>query len=324
MKKERRTFLRTAAAVTAGLAAPCDPDAEARAAQATPGITGGLVTPGSNAAIPMLRVGKYSVSRLIVGGNPLHGYSHFNRILDRHMTEWADRERVSQILKQCEQQGINTWQFSHHERGMGDLERYRETGGKIQFILLSHREIEDDHRIIKDVAKLGPVAIVHHGGSAERKRRAGQLGKIRDFLKAVRDNGVLAGLSTHDPRFLEQAEAENWETDLYMTSLYYLTRSAEEFAKLLGTRPIGEIYLPEDPARMCAAIRQTPKTCLAYKVLAAGRLTDSSERIDQAFRFAYENIKPNDGLIVGMYPKYSDQIAENAARVRQICGAMKS
>jgi hypothetical protein len=324
MKNERRTFLRTAAAVTAGLAAPCDPDAEARAAQATPAISGELVTPGTNAAMPMLRLGKYSVSKLIVGGNPLHGYSHFNQLFSRHMTEWADREQVAKILRQCEQNGINTWQFSHHERGMGDLKHYQELGGKIQWILLSHREIEEDHKIIKQVAKMGPIAIVHHGGSAERKRRAGKLNLIRDFLKAVRDSGVIAGLSTHDPSFLAQAEDENWEADFYMTALYYLSRSAEEVKKLLGTRPLGELYLPEDPARMCDVIRKTPKTCLAYKVLAAGRLTDSQDQIENAFRFTFENIKPNDGVIIGMYPRYSDQVSENAARVRRIWAALKS
>ena len=323
MKNQRRKFLRTAATAAAGLAVPCDPDAEARAAQTTPSFSGELVTPGSNAAMPMLRLGKYSVSKLIIGGNPLHGYSHFNQLFSKHMTEWADREQVARILQKCEQNGINTWQLSHHERGMGDLKRYRELGGKIQWILLSHREIEEDHKIIKEVAKLGPVAIVHHGGSAERKRRAGKLNLIRDFLKAVRDNGLIAGLSTHDPSFLAQAEEENWEADFYMTALYYLSRSADEVKKLLGTRPLGELYLPEDPARMCAVIRKTPKTCLAYKVLAAGRLTDSQDQIENAFRFTFENIKPNDGVIIGMYPRYSDQVTENAARVRKICASLE-
>ncbi|MBI3684028.1 MAG: hypothetical protein HY235_26955, partial [Acidobacteria bacterium] len=126
--------------------------------------------------------------------------------------------------------------------------------------------------------------------------RAGRNAQIRDFLKAVRDQGVMAGLSTHDPEFLKQAEEENWETDLYMTALYYMTRSAEEFRKLLGTRPLGEVYLPEDPPKMCAAIRQTKKTCLAYKVLAAGRLTDTPAGVEGAIRFALTNTKPNDGM----------------------------
>jgi len=313
--KPRRKFL-TAALATAAL--PCDAEAEALAAQASTGVATGSAPGGT---LPTLKLGKFTLSRLIIGGNPLHGYSHFNSLYSKHMLEWADRERVAEILASCERQGINTWQLSHHERGMGDLARYREKGGKIQFILLSHAEIENDHRLIKEVAKLKPVAIVHHGGSAERKRRAGQSGKIRDFLKAVRDNGVQAGLSTHDPDFLREAEEQKWETDLYMTALYYLTRTADEFKKIMGTKPLGEIYLPEDPPKMLATMRQTPKTCLAYKVLAAGRLTDRPADVENAFRGALTGMKPNDGMIIGMYPRYQDQVAENAALVRKILRA---
>jgi hypothetical protein len=220
------------------------------------------------------------------------------------------------MLRRCEQQGINTWQFSHHERAMRDLQEHRNRGGRLQWILLSHREIEDDHKLIREVVKQNPIGIVHHGGSAERKRRQGKIGLVKDFLKAVRDSGVLVGLSTHDPAFLDQSEAEGWDVDFYMTSLYYLTRSPEEFHRLLGSRPLGEIYLAEDPARMCAVIRKTRKPCLAYKVLAAGRRGDSAQEIDEAFRFTLANIKPGDGMIVGMYPRYTDQITENCARVR--------
>jgi hypothetical protein len=320
--KHRRSFLTAAGTAIASAALPCDADAESQATQAS-------VVPAANTAepagpMPTFQLGKFTLSRLIIGGNPFHGYSHFNSLYSRHMLEWADRERVCEILANCERQGINTWQFSHHERGMGDLARYREKGGKIQFILLSHREIEEDYRLIKEVAKWKPVAIVHHGGSSERKRRAGKSAEIRDFLKAVRDHGILAGLSTHDPDFLREAEEKNWETDLYMTALYYLTRSPDEFRKLLGTRPLGEIYLPEDPPRMLAQIRQTKKTCLAYKVLAAGRLTDRPADVENAFRNALQGMKPNDGMIIGMYPRYQDQVAENAALVRKICATLKA
>jgi len=103
-----------------------------------------------------------------------------------------------------------------------------------------------------------------------------------------------------------------------MTALYYLTRTTEQWRKLLGTRPIGEIYLPDDPPRMFKAIRAASKPCLAYKVLAAGRLTNTKKQLDTAFRKTFENIKPADGMIIGMYPRYSNQIAENAGRVRRI------
>ena len=202
---------------------------------------------------------------------------------------------------------------------MGDLERHREKGGRIQWLLLSHREIETDHNLLPGVVKHGPLGIAHHGGSAERKRREGRVGDIKDFLKAVRDSGVLVGLSTHDPDFLAQAEDEAWDVDYYMTALYYLTRTNDEWTKLLGTRPIGELYIPEDPPRMFEMIRQTKKPCLCYKVLAAGRRRD----VEAAFKETLENSKPNDGMIIGMWPKHSDQVAENAGLVKEICRGLK-
>ena len=74
------------------------------------------------------------------------------------------------------------------------------------------------------------------------------------------------------------------------------------------------------PSRMSATIRATSKPCLAFKFLGASRNCSSAENLRKAFRFALTNIKPTDALVAGMFPKYSDQVAENAALVREICG----
>jgi hypothetical protein len=315
MSSPRRRFLKSAAGLAAGAALPCDHQPKLLA-QAT--TSGTARTGAARGTLPTIKLGSHEVSRMIVGGNPFYGYSHFNRLYSQHMVEWATPERVTETLSRCEEQGINTWQISHVERAIADLRRHREQGGRMNWILLSHSEIENDHRLIQEVIKLKPIGIVHHGGSAERKRRQGKLGEITDFLKAVRDSGTLVGLSTHDPDFLEEAQAKNWDIDFFMTSLYYLTRSQQEFEKLLGQKPVGEVYLPEDPPRMCAVIKQTPKPCLVYKVLAAGRLADSPKQIDEAFHFTFQNIKPSDAMIIGMYPRYADHVADNAARVRRV------
>ena len=69
---------------------------------------------------------------------------------------------------------------------------------------------------------------------------------------------------------------------------------------------------------MCAMIRRTRKPCLAFKILAAGRRCGSPEDVRRAFEFAFQNIKATDGVIVGMYPRYTDQISENAGLVREL------
>ncbi len=57
-------------------------------------------------------LGSHRVTRLIVGSNPIYGYSHFNKQYDQHMLEWFTDERIVKLLLDCEKAGINTWQAS--------------------------------------------------------------------------------------------------------------------------------------------------------------------------------------------------------------------
>jgi hypothetical protein len=82
--------------------------------------------------------------------------------------------------------------------------------------------------------------------------------------------------------------------------------------------PVKEVYLESDPPRMYKVMRQTEKPCLAFKILAAGRLSDRTEWVEAAFEQAFTQMKPNDAVIVGMYPEYEDQVAINAEYVRRL------
>ena len=81
---------------------------------------------------------------------------------------------------------------------------------------------------------------------------------------------------------------------------------------VLQHKPLHEMYLEGIPDLMCPVIRQVEKPVLAYKILAAGRLADRPAEIEKAFEYAFQNIKPNDGVIVGMFPKFRDQVTESA------------
>ncbi len=45
--------------------------------------------------------------------------------------------------------------------------------------------------------------------------------------------------------------------------------------------------------------------------MAASRHGRTQEDARKAFEFAFENIKPTDAVVVGMFPKYEDQIRLN-------------
>jgi hypothetical protein len=307
MSATRRDFFQQAAGLAAGAAVL------APAVAADP-------KPAPQPTLPTIKLGPHAVTRLILGGNPVYGYSHFNRLLSQHMTDWHTPERVQQLLQRAEQTGINTWQNSYAERTLQDLDRYREAGGKMHWLCLGKPDWDQNPEHIDDAAKRKPIGIAPHGALAERLHRADKLTVLTDLLKRIRDKGVLVGLSAHNPALIALADEKGWDVDYYMCCLYYLTRPKDEYRKLLGSDlPLGEIYLPSDPERMFKVIRATKKPCLAYKVLAAGRRVGSAAEVRGAFQVALENVKPTDALIVGMYQQFGDQVGDNAATVRELC-----
>ncbi len=299
----RRDFLQQTAGATAGGAA-----------------LAGAGMAAAGPALPTVRLGPHSVTRLILGGNPIYGHSHFNRLLSQHLTDWHTPARVLELLRRCEEAGINTWQNSYAERTLQDLDRYRKDGGKMHWLCLGKPDWDRHPERVDDAAKRGAIGIAPHGALADRLHRQGRLGALTDLLKRIRDRGTLVGLSAHNPALIELAEERHWDVDYYMCCLYYLSRPREEFQKLLGKDlPLGEIYLPSDPPRMFKAVQATRKPCLVYKVLAAGRRVGSAAEVRQGFETALKNVKPTDALIVGMYQQLGDQVGQNAALVRDLC-----
>ena len=76
-------------------------------------------------------------------------------------------------------------------------------------------------------------------------------------------------------------------------------------------------FYRNDPQVMTRVVRQVKQPCLAFKILRAGRMCSGQETVREAFRFAFANIKPSDAVIVGMYPRFFDEIGHNTRLVGQ-------
>jgi hypothetical protein len=274
----------------------------------------------THATLPTVSIGPHQVSRLIIGDNPIYGYSHFNQLLSQHQREAHAPDQVIATLRRAEEVGVNAWQNTITERSLSDLLRYREEGGTIQWLCLSTGAWYDNPDGVFEAAKHKPIGMAPHGGGiGDRCFREGKLEHLNDILKRIRDTGVLVGLSVHDPGLLQAAEDGDWDIDYYMTALYNLRGGREEFEQKFGHPPLGEIYVREHRVKMCEQIRQTAKPCIVFKVLAAGRAIGSKDQVRSEFSFALKNIKPTDALLIGMYQKFGDQLGENAAMISELC-----
>jgi hypothetical protein len=255
--------------------------------------------------MPSIMLGQHQISRFICGSNPILGYSYLGQHTDKQMKDYYTTERVVELLLKCEQLGISAHQSSSRHDYMNML---RERGSKIKVITLtSSRE-----NIDSDINNASPIALVHHGGVTDRLFAEGKSDVVHDYVKAVKDRGIMAGVSAHNPDVVKKIADDGWEVDFFMTCFYYLTRKMDK-PETLPTLPVGAYhFLRDDPKVMTSVIRQVKQPCLAFKILGAGRLCSSQEDVIAAFKFAFENIKPTDGIIVGMFPWYFDEVSANA------------
>ena len=252
--------------------------------------------------------GEYCISRLLVGGNPISGFSHVSKELDQEMIHYFTTSNVKKLLSRCERAGINTWQSRGDKHIRRLLLEYRDQGGTIQWIAQTASEFASFKRNIQDIVSMKPIGIYHHGSRTDKYWQNGAIEKIKDDIKIMKDTGIRTGIASHIPEALEYFEDHDWDVDFYMTCFYNVNK------RINGE----EAYLADDRERMCKFIQQTPKQCFAFKILAAGRNATTPDAVRKAFEFSFANIKPGDVVNVGMFPKYSDQVSENFGIVKNI------
>ncbi|MBP7570956.1 MAG: hypothetical protein KBA95_12925 [Acidobacteria bacterium] len=310
MSHTRRTFLHSAAVAVGAAAAP-----RSAAGQGQRGVEPPAPppVPASRVQVPKVRFGGADISRLIVGCNPFYGFSHFNNTLSAVMRDYYTAERVCDVLHQCCRFGINTYNYVDLGRAGQDLDRFQAEGGSMHLVVQGMGDMAPFHAARK------PLAIYHHGGRTDQAYQQGKLDTVREWCKQIRDLGCLVGVGSHKPEVLALVEEQGWDVDFYAGCVYNVTRTKDEWRKVLGGELLempGELYLQSDPPRMYQFMRQTAKPCFAYKILAAGRIDERG--MDEAFRTAFASIKPADAVFVGMFPRVKDEVRENAERVCRI------
>jgi hypothetical protein len=273
------------------------------------------VVSSASETMPSVRLGTHSVSRLIVGHNPISGNSHVSRQLDEEMRDYFTTANAKKLLAACERAGINTWLARGDRHIIRLLNEYRLEGGKLQWIAMTAPEYGDFRRNVQEISTMRPLAIYHHGSHTDSYWNAGKIDQAYENLKAVRQTGALVGLGTHIPEVVDYAETKGWDLDFFMTCVYNLGRTPEEASKLAGHPVRNNFFWDPDREKMLAKISRTSKTCLIFKVYGASRqcATPASRRaaLELVFRYA----KPGDPVVIGMFPKYQEQVGENCRLV---------
>jgi hypothetical protein len=213
--------------------------------------------------------------------------------------------------------GINTVQSraDHHQMRM--FLEHRDRGGKLQWIAQTASEYGDLKRNLGEAESLKPAGIYHHGSQTDKYWMSGSIDKTLDALKAIRQTGAQVGLGTHIPEVVDYVESKGWDFDFYMTCVYNLSRTPEQAAAVAGKPVQGEYFHDPDREQMLERVRKTTKPCLIFKVYAATRHSATEADRLAALQLAFRYAKPTDAVVIGMFPKHSEQVEENCRLVIQ-------
>ena len=163
------------------------------------------------------------------------------------------------------------------------------------------------------VKTLKPLAMQRQGEVVDTAFSTGDMDSVKEWCKKARDLGVLVGVGTHIPEVIAKVEEENWDVDFYSGCVYNRTRTVDEWKKALNGEIMEMTGRHLHAERSAAHVQSDAADQEALLcVQNPGRRPHSREGIEQAFRTAFESIKPTDGIYVGMFPRVKDEVRENA------------
>lgn len=308
----RRSFLKKSVAASAGAALGLGLRGAGAEGAGIPQNPGPAAEVGAK-GMPMGKIGKLTVSRLIAGGNLISGWAHARDLSYVHqlMRHYNTDEKIMDTLEALEENGVNAIVADPSERPFRIFPKYwKERGGKIQWIAEGHPEVTDLKTDMRKSLDYGASAIYIQGVIGDMWLRSGDidlLGKCMDFIKS---QGVPAGIGAHLLEVIQVSEEQKYGADFYVKTLhhskYWSARRPDQNLDVIENH--ADNYWSMAPEKTVEFMKKVEKPWIAFKILAAGAIHPK-----EGFRYAFEG--GADFICVGMF---DFQVVEDAIIARNV------
>ena len=296
-KSNRREFLKSAVAgTTAGVAVLSLEEKALLAAQG--GQTPSPPKTKASGKIPMGKIGKLDISRIICGGNLTSGFAHsrdlvyVSSLLKHYFTD----EKVFETWRKCEEYGVNTAILRLDDNVLRLTKQYwNKKGGKLQWIAQIKTSDKNLTNNARKAIDNGAVGVYVQGGVGDHLVKNNKVDVLGKFVEFAKKNGVIAGVGGHLHEVPVACHKAGIKPDFYMKTLhsekYWSAGHPVEHDNVWCKKPDETIEFMEKV--------KTP--WIAFKVLAAGAISPTS-----GFKYALTN--GADFMCVGMF---DFQVAED-------------
>lgn len=254
---------------------------------------------------PRTTVGGVSLSRMIVGTNWFLGWSHCTDAKDRLIKEtFQDYHKIADILEVFFNAGVNTVMGLIQNELMVNAIREAEQRTGVKAIVVStptftvnaHTpvagfDMDEVHRILDLELERGSTFCLPHTCTTDPMidQCTREIRKMDAVCAAIRERGLIPGLSTHRPEAIIYADETGLDVETYISIF-----------NAMG------FLMPIEVDWVAATIRQAKKPVMTIKSMAAGQL-----RPLQALTFSWNTIREQDMVTVGtMTPHEAAELVE--------------
>jgi hypothetical protein len=250
--------------------------------------------------VPMGRIGDFELSKLIMGGNLIGGWSHARDLIyvDKLIKMYHTDEKVLMTLQLAEKCGINA--IISNPAQLRVVNKYKhETGGNIKFI----SDCGAGNNFIEGIEishKGGADVMYSHGGKTDFaifNNTPGFFDELKRGLDLIRSYGKPAGVGAHRVESIRACVENGVRPDFWVKTLHthdYWSAQVDLANKDVpepGWKDNNFCHKPEETIAYMSTLEQP---WIAFKTLAAGAL-----KPEHGFKYAFDN--GADFICVGMY-----------------------
>ncbi|HYW78655.1 MAG TPA: hypothetical protein VE890_03725 [Thermoguttaceae bacterium] len=321
---DRRQFLSRAVLGAAGAGAMLGREEQILAAALEDGTTETSQAEPIEAVEPMPcgKIGKFSISRMIMGGNLIGGWAHSRDLLysSQLFKAYNTEAKIFETLELGERQGINTIQVDPAYQHV--IEKYNKVRRRnLQSIVcvtqVGKKDAQRDQ--IKQLIDQGATMLYTHGMQADEQVKGGRIEALAEALDLIREQGLLAGIGSHSLEVPIAVEKEGLNPDYYVKTFHidnYWSATPEEHREewcwYKGQSTDHNTYHDNmfclDAEKTAAFMEKVDKPWIAFKVLAAGA-------IHPRFGFSHAFKNGADFICVGMFDFH---VAANAQLAKDL------
>jgi uncharacterized membrane protein YphA (DoxX/SURF4 family) len=277
--------------------------------------------------LPQGTLGNVKVSRVILGGNLIGGYSHSRDLVygSQLFKAYNTDRKIFETLELAERAGINTFCADPNELPL--FAKYRElNSSKMQTLVQvwGHPKPTDLKGIVDKAIDYGGTMLYIRGVEGDLFVKNQQIDVLGNALEYIKSKGVPAGIGSHSIEVPIQCEKAGLNPDYYVKTLHsddYWSATPRkdrvEFSiidpKLANGHWKDNIFdlFPEKTIDFMGTVK---KPWIAFKVLAAGAFHPKD-----GFRFAFEN--GADFICVGMF---DFQVVEDVNVATDVLSTLKN